>query len=163
MEMHDWYIFPLKSFLSASFSVYISFFPVYFNSKILHSICQFLQSVLLYRYHLFQPVLEIFFCILILKSILELWNLFLNIFFMFCIFILKSSLESCNLFLKKYFLHSDLEAYSWTFLFLYILRSSFSMMNDKTTEHTPIIHVQTENSGFTTSVILTETNYDVWS
>jgi hypothetical protein len=37
------------------------------------------------------------------------------------------------------------------------------MMNDKTTKSTPIIHVQTENSGFTTSVILTETNYDVWS
>ena len=33
----------------------------------------------------------------------------------------------------------------------------------KTTESTPIIHVQTENSGFTASVILTETNYDVWS
>ncbi|XP_068668949.1 uncharacterized protein [Aristolochia californica] len=30
-------------------------------------------------------------------------------------------------------------------------------------ESTPIIHVQSENSGFTTSVTLTEVNYDVWS
>ncbi|XP_068650626.1 uncharacterized protein [Aristolochia californica] len=30
-------------------------------------------------------------------------------------------------------------------------------------ELTPIIHVQSENSGFTTSVTLTEVNYDVWS
>ena len=36
------------------------------------------------------------------------------------------------------------------------------MMNNQT-EATPIIHVQTENTGFTTSVILTEVNYDVWS
>ncbi|GFY88897.1 hypothetical protein Acr_06g0008370 [Actinidia rufa] len=36
------------------------------------------------------------------------------------------------------------------------------MSNDKT-ESTPIIHVQSENSGFTTCVILTEVNYDVWS
>jgi len=31
------------------------------------------------------------------------------------------------------------------------------------TKSTPIIHVQPENSGFTTSVTLTEVNYDVWS
>ncbi|XP_068636051.1 uncharacterized protein [Aristolochia californica] len=30
-------------------------------------------------------------------------------------------------------------------------------------ESTPIIHMQSENSGFTTSVTLTEVNYDVWS
>ncbi|XP_068658012.1 uncharacterized protein [Aristolochia californica] len=30
-------------------------------------------------------------------------------------------------------------------------------------ESTPIIHVQSEKSGFTTSVTLTEVNYDVWS
>ncbi|XP_068636146.1 uncharacterized protein [Aristolochia californica] len=30
-------------------------------------------------------------------------------------------------------------------------------------ESTPIIHVQSKNSGFTTSVTLTEVNYDVWS
>ena len=36
------------------------------------------------------------------------------------------------------------------------------MMNNKT-EATPIIHVQTKNTGFTTNVILTENNYDVWS
>ncbi|XP_068636864.1 uncharacterized protein [Aristolochia californica] len=30
-------------------------------------------------------------------------------------------------------------------------------------ESTSIIHVQSENSGFTTSVTLTEVNYDVWS
>ncbi|XP_022872304.1 uncharacterized protein LOC111391338 [Olea europaea var. sylvestris] len=28
---------------------------------------------------------------------------------------------------------------------------------------TPVIHVQSENSGFTAGVVLTETNYDVWS
>ena len=37
------------------------------------------------------------------------------------------------------------------------------MMMNNQTEATPIIHVQTENTGFTTSVILTEVNYDVWS
>jgi len=37
------------------------------------------------------------------------------------------------------------------------------MMNDKKKKATPIIHVQTENLGFTTSVILTEVNYNVWS
>jgi hypothetical protein len=36
------------------------------------------------------------------------------------------------------------------------------MMNEKK-KATPIIHVQTENLGFTTSVILTEVNYNVWS
>ncbi|XP_068666389.1 uncharacterized protein [Aristolochia californica] len=34
---------------------------------------------------------------------------------------------------------------------------------DEEEELTPIIHVQSENSGFTTSVTLTEVNYDVWS
>jgi hypothetical protein len=36
------------------------------------------------------------------------------------------------------------------------------MMNNKT-EATPIIHVQIENTRFTTSVVLTKVNYDVWS
>jgi hypothetical protein len=36
------------------------------------------------------------------------------------------------------------------------------MMNNQT-EAPLIIHVQTENTGFITSVILTEVNYDVWS
>ena len=35
-------------------------------------------------------------------------------------------------------------------------------MNNKT-EATPSIHVQTENTRFTTNVILTEVNCDVWS
>ena len=31
------------------------------------------------------------------------------------------------------------------------------------TSSVPVIHVQLENPGFTTSIILTEVNYDVWS
>jgi len=36
------------------------------------------------------------------------------------------------------------------------------MINNKT-EAAPIIQVQIENTRFTTNVILTEVNYDVWS
>jgi hypothetical protein len=38
------------------------------------------------------------------------------------------------------------------------------MTNDKPeSSSVPVIHVQSENPSFTTNVILTETNYDVWS
>jgi len=38
------------------------------------------------------------------------------------------------------------------------------MTSDKTeSSSAPVIHVQLENSSFSTNVILTESNYDVWS
>ena len=35
--------------------------------------------------------------------------------------------------------------------------------NQPESSSVPVIHVQSENPGFTTSIILTEVNYDVWS
>ena len=35
--------------------------------------------------------------------------------------------------------------------------------NQPKSSSVPVIHVQSENPGFTTSIILTEVNYDVWS
>ncbi|KAJ0076638.1 hypothetical protein Patl1_35373 [Pistacia atlantica] len=37
------------------------------------------------------------------------------------------------------------------------------MTENKPESHTPVIHVQSENVGFKSGIILNETNYDVWS